>query len=116
MLRQREPTAAASQLIGRLLAAVDHPATFSGKCVTGGRLNLRKALDQPSIAVAGKALPFELRISGSAAHRYTLEVSTNLVTWSALRTNQADPNGEWNFVDADSTNLPARFYRASPTP
>jgi subtilisin family serine protease len=114
LLRQREPTAAVSQLIGRLLAAVDRPATFSGKCVTGGRLNLRKALDQPSIAVG--ALPFELRVSGAAAHRYTLEASTNLVTWSALRTNLADPNGQWNFLDADSTNLPARFYRASPAP
>src|SRR6185503_8245167 len=116
LLCQREPTAPASRLIGRLLAAVDRPATFSGKCVTRGRLNLRKALDQPSIAVAAKTLPLELRISGVAAHSYKLESSTNLVTWSALRTNLADPNGEWNFVDVDSTNLPTRFYRASPTP
>jgi hypothetical protein len=102
-------------LRARLLAAVDVKPAFADKCATGGRLNLRKVLDLPSLDLVPEAWPLRLRVGGFPGHRYLIAASTNFATWTALQTNLMDGD-EWIFVDVDSTNQPLRFYRALPGP
>ena len=116
LLRQHAPGTPSIDLIRRLLARVDHAPAFSGKCATGGRLNLRKALDQPSLILQSNSWPIQLRIIGVPGHSYRLAASTNLVSWVPLQTNLSDASGEWVFVETNSVNQIARFYRAEPAP
>jgi subtilisin family serine protease len=116
LLLEQHPHELAPQLIERLLASVDPLPAFTGKCRSGGRLNLRKAVDRPSIAVMPEVWPIQLRITGFPGHRYLLTASTNFNAWTALRTNFADFNGEWIYEDHESTNTPLRFYQALPGP
>jgi subtilisin family serine protease len=116
LLRAQEPGLPPTGLIGRLLAAVDKKPAFANKCASGGRLNLRRALDRPTITALPNAQPFELLITGVPEHSYVIEVSTNLATWSVMRTNRTDALGAWTFSDPASANQPLRFYRAGPGP
>jgi subtilisin family serine protease len=117
LLRQQSPSALFGDLVGRLLAAVDRPPAFAGKCLTGGRLNLLKALDRVTVAASGNPpLPIQLQMSGVPDHSYILQASTNLAAWSPLATNTAGPDGLWLYTDLQSTNLPQRFYRGIPGP
>lgn len=50
LLRARHPSETVAKIITRLLAATDPLPTLAGKCSTGGRLNLAKALVPNSIA------------------------------------------------------------------
>jgi len=53
LLRARFTNESAPQIIRRLLNAVDVLPGLAGKCVTSGRLNLRKALDVGSLPMFG---------------------------------------------------------------
>ena len=56
-----------------------------------------------------------LRVSGTAAARYTIEGRVTWLTADArqpLATNTADAGGTWFFTDSSATNLAQRFYRA----
>lgn len=117
LLRQQSPSATFGELIERLLSSVDRPPAFAGKCVTGGRLNLRRALDNVSVAASGTPpLPIHLQMTGVPLHPYVLLASANLSNWSPLATNLAGTDGLWFFTDFQSTNLPQRFYRGIPGP
>jgi subtilisin family serine protease len=117
LLRQQSPAAPFGDLIGRLLAAVDQRPAFAGKCVTGGRLNLLKALDRVSVAASWEPpLPIQLQLTGVPGHSYVLLASTNLSGWLPIATNTAGPDGLWFFTDIQSTNLSQRFYRGIPGP
>jgi len=75
-------------------------------------------LDSPlrlgSLGIGANGL-FQLRLSGQSFTNYVLQASTNLTNWLSLATNSA-PNGLWEFVDTESSNLGRRFYRAMPGP
>lgn len=116
LLRARMPDAPYQEIIERLFAAVDVRDDFRGICVTGGRLNLRKMLDQATVVVEEPAQPVSVRVSGYPGHPYTLMGSTNLQSWLPIQTGTTDGSGTWLFLDSDSTNLPARFYEAVPAP
>lgn len=116
LLRERAPDAPAPDLIRCLLAAVEVKPAFTNRCRSGGRLNLRRALDQPALTLATSNGHAHLTISGVPGHRYILAATTNLVAWTALATNLAAPDGRWHYADPAGTNLPARFYRALPGP
>lgn len=106
------------QIISRVLNATDPLPALSGKCVTGGRLNLRKALSPPislaAIPTAGNA-PFQLRLSGDPNQSYVIQITTDLTSWSPLVTNTTSANGVFDFTDNQSTNSARRFYRAVTT-
>lgn len=107
------------QIIARILKATDPVPSLAGKCVTGGRLNLWKALSPPiSLAtVPGtNGLPFQLRLTSGANRTCVIQSSLDLVTWSPLFTNSTDTNGIFYFNDLDSTTGAQRFYRAVSTP
>lgn len=116
LMRHQWPELPAQELIARVLTAVDLKPAFAGKCVAGGRLNLRKALDRPAIAISQSNHLAQVRVSGVPGHPYVIAASTNLNAWAAVQTNAAAADGQWLFLDAASTNLPARFYRAQPAP
>jgi hypothetical protein len=54
---------------------------------------------------------FRLRLTGRPAMRFTLQASSNLVSWVPLVTNTS-ASGSFDFTDSRSTNAPRRFYRA----
>ena len=56
---------------------------------------------------------FRFRVTGTFGQSYILQGSTNLSAWSPLQTNSAT---YYDFSDANSTNQPARFYRAMLAP
>jgi GH25 family lysozyme M1 (1,4-beta-N-acetylmuramidase) len=53
----------------------------------------------------------QIAFSGDAYWTYTIEVSTNLTSWSAL-TNLTSANGLFNFTADSITNAPQQFFRA----
>jgi GH25 family lysozyme M1 (1,4-beta-N-acetylmuramidase) len=61
------------------------------------------------ISASGGAV--QISFSGDAVWTYTIEVSTNLTSWSAL-TNLTSTNGLFNFTAGFTTNAPQQFFRA----
>jgi hypothetical protein len=51
----------------------------------------------------------QLSLTGTAGATYTLEVSTNLTTWTPLATF-AMTNGAVQYLDTTASNSPVRFY------
>jgi subtilisin family serine protease len=112
------PTESYQQIINRVLSATDPLPSLAGKCVTGGRLNLRKALTPirlTGVAATGNG-PFQLHLSATTNLTCVIQVSTNLVSWSPLFTNATSASGTFDFTDNQSTNWPQRFYRAVASP
>lgn len=56
-----------------------------------------------------------LRVFGDANSRWALEASTNLVNWTALKTNQISGTF-FDHVDTAAAGSPRRFYRARSAP
>src|SRR5207249_3678403 len=84
------------QIKNRVLAGVDPLPSLAGKCVTGGRLNLRKALDngRPTlVALAYTNAQFRLRLLGAPTTTFVIKSSTNLTAWFPIYTNQTSSSG-----------------------
>jgi hypothetical protein len=65
-------------------------------------------LDAPTVAANGQ---FQFRFRGATSERYAIESSDNLQSWTRLWTF-TNSSSSSVFIDPNSTNLPARFYRA----
>jgi hypothetical protein len=52
-----------------------------------------------------------LRLSGTPDMAFAIEASTNLASWTPLKTNIAE-GGSFDYVDDGAVGLPRRFYRA----
>ena len=50
---------------------------------------------------------FAVGAAGVPGYNYALEVSTNLVNWTAIQTNPVP----FQFIDVNASNYPVRFYR-----
>lgn len=117
LMLARFPNEDYRQIIARLLKTTDPLPSLAGKCVSGGRLNLFRALSSPNApslqiisAVAGS--PLQLRLTGTASQTYVLETSTNLLNWSPINTNTTSASGILDFADRDPANHSSKFYRA----
>lgn len=53
--------------------------------------------------------------SGVIGHTYEIQATTDFVTWAMLGTQTTATDGTIAFLDADSPNYPARFYRLQDT-
>jgi hypothetical protein len=87
--------------------------------VTGGRLNLFKALSPTidlSVVPGTNGGPFQLIVSTGPDRVCIIQSSPDLFNWFPVFTNTTDTNGVFNFVDENSTNAPQLFYRAVSTP
>jgi subtilisin family serine protease len=115
LVMARFPAETHQQVISRILNGTDPLPSLSRKCVTGGRLNLRKALS-PTISLSILSATnnsFQIRVSAGPNRSFTLQSSTNLVNWSAVATNTTSGSGTCDFTN---TNLPPKlFYRALST-
>jgi subtilisin family serine protease len=104
------------QIIQRLMNATDPLPSLQGKCLTGGRLNLRKALNPDMWLAAGTgnngALQFQL--STGPSRLCTIQSSSDLVNWTSVYTNTTDTNGLFTFTN--TTASPNQFFRATTIP
>lgn len=119
MVLAKHPTENYQQIIARILKATDPVPALAGKCVTGGRLNLYKALSPPInlTAIPGtNGEPFQLSVSTGPNRLCVIQSSPDLFNWSPVFTNTTDTNGIFDFVDYNSTNAPQLFYRATSAP
>ena len=108
-----------TQLISRVLNATDPLPSLAGKCVTGGRLNLRKALSPPILLTT---LPpanngaFRLQVAAGPNRSCMVQSATLLTNWVTVFSNVTSTNGTFTFTDTQSTNIPRRYYRAISSP
>jgi subtilisin family serine protease len=104
--------------IARILSGVDPLPSLAGKCSTGGRLNLRYALNPPIRLRALSAAPngLTVRVIAGPNRNCTVETSSDFVAWSPLVTNTTSPTGFFDFLDGPSGNTSRKFYRAVAAP
>jgi hypothetical protein len=126
LLREQLPDAPYRVVLARLFDGVDQRGSYSGRCVTGGRLNLRRTLDYPALTLVKEMcpdcppdeqeLPWHLRVQGRGRHAYDLQVSSTLNEWHSVRTNLVDASGVWTLVEPEHPTPSRRFYRVIPAP
>ena len=60
----------------------------------------------------------QLTLSGAPSQTYRVEASSNLTysNWDNVTNAMSDPNGLVQFLDANATNFPTRYYRAMAAP
>jgi subtilisin family serine protease len=108
------PGEAHQQIIARLLAATDPLPSLAGKCVTGGRLNLRKALSPDIQLTPLAAAPFQFRVAAGPSRECIIEMSTNLTAWAPVHTNTTSASG--TFIFTNTIAAPPQFFRATAAP
>jgi subtilisin family serine protease len=114
----RYPLENYQQIISRVLNATDSLPSLSGKCVTGGRLNLRKALSPPIslIVIATPAnQPFQMRVCAGPTRLCVIEAATNLTSWSPIFTNTTSSSGTFDFTNNIPAHSAKQFFRATST-
>ena len=118
LLMAQYPADSYQETIARLLNSTDPLPSLAGKCRTGGRLNLSKALRTIRVATVptGSGEPFQLRVSGGLNRTCAVEATTNLIDWSSIFTNTTSTDGTFDFADDQSTNFSQRFFRATAAP
>lgn len=107
------PNDAHQLIISRLLNGTDPLPSLAGKCVTGGRLNLRNALSPPiSLATLPVApgSPFQFRISAGPNRVCVIQSSPDLFTWTSIATNTTSASGTFDFTDTNGVQR-QRYYR-----
>jgi subtilisin family serine protease len=111
-----------SAIIQRLIATVDPVESLAGRCVSAGRLNLRKALGVPlsqpslmgSLDSAGTALL--LTVLGDSGQSYALEASIDLREWNQVSEYMTGWLGFTNITRPISPGASGEFYRARTAP
>lgn len=102
--------------IARLLNGTDPLPALAGKCVTGGRLNLKNALT-PAIRlvplVSSTSIRPQFRVLFAPLQICVVQTSSDLMNWSAVVTNTTSLSGTFDFTPAPATNSVIRFYRAA---
>jgi subtilisin family serine protease len=108
------PAETHQQLISRLLNGTDPLPSLAGKCVTGGRLNLRKALSPP-IRLSVSGFPaLKVTVSAGPNRSCVLQKSHDLVHWTAVATNTTSSAGTFSFFDRARHDR--GFYRVVSNP
>jgi subtilisin family serine protease len=117
LMLAKYPTESYQQIIQRLLNATDPLPSLAGKCVTGGRLNLKKALNPSiwlsSVMVADTGM-FQLHLSTGANRQCAIQTSPDLINWTPIYTNTTSTNGTFDFTNTIAS--PQQFFRATTTP
>ena len=116
MVWARHPAEPHPQIIARILAATDPVPALAGKCVTGGRLNLFKALSPPLLMSCLPSPPgmADIRVSTSPRRTCVLEATSDFLNWSPMLTNITSLSGTVDFTVA--SNSGAQFFRATAAP
>jgi len=110
----RFPAETYQELISRLLNGTDPLPSLAGKCVTGGRLNLRKALSPPiQLSVSGGSALL-VRVSAGPNRLCAVQKSSDLLHWTPVATNMTSSAGVFYFWDRARRGQ--GFYRAVSSP
>jgi subtilisin family serine protease len=117
LLLAKYPTEDYHLIIQRLLNGVDPLPALAGKCVTGGRLNLRKALSPPINLTLNPPSggQFTLHVSCGPNRTCVIQTSPDLTAWNPVFTNTTTTNFTFDFPDPGSTNASPRYYRVVST-
>jgi hypothetical protein len=100
------------QIISWLLNGPDPLPSLTGKCVTGGRLNLRNALSPPiRLTPISANEPSNCVYPLDQTARVCNSSLTNFAKW--IYANSTGTNVTFDFIDPASTNLGQRFHRAT---
>jgi subtilisin family serine protease len=105
--------------ISRALNGVDSVPALAGKCISGGRLNLRNALAPKTRLFATVSSPTgipQIRVVSAPGRTCIVQTSTDLQNWSGAATNVTSTLGTFQFTDLLRTNRAPRFYRALDLP
>jgi subtilisin family serine protease len=117
LMLAKYPTENYHQIIQRLLKATDPLPALAGKCVTGGRLNLAKALNPPiwlaPVAIANPSA-FQLRLTTGANRECVIQMSADLLNWMPVYTNTTALDGTFDFTN--TLGSPVQFFRAVAKP
>lgn len=90
LMRARYPLEDHLATIRRVLESTDSVRALKGRTLTGGRLNLRKALGPPVAApkfwfrLGEEPLTLRMVVAGEPGLVYVVEASSDLVTWKAI--------------------------------
>jgi len=117
LMLARYPAENYQQIIQQLLSATDPLPALVGKCRTGGRLNLYKALNsdiQLTSVPPASAGTIHLRVSAWANRQCVVQASADLASWSAVYTNSTATNGWFDFTNTVAG--PKEFFRAVGAP
>lgn len=117
LLRVANPGETPAQIISRILDSVDPLPFLNGNCVSGGRLNLRKALGVPVShpLLSATVLNHELTLLlvGDPGKSYVIEKAANpLAPWSEFSTNLTSLTGAFILTNVLTGQPPSQFYRA----
>lgn len=117
LLEAQYPADGYVEIINRLLNSTDVLPALSGKCRTGGRLNLSRALRTVNVSVASAdANPFLMRVSGGLNRTCVVQATTDLVNWSPVSTNTSPADGTFIYTNCVAAGGPAQFFRAVGSP
>jgi len=117
LLMAQYPSDNCQEIIHRLLDSTDPLPSLAGKCQTGGRLDLRKALRTIRIAAlpTESNQPFRLHVDGGLNRTCIVETSTNLITWLPIFTNTTLADGAFTFTNT-VTHPAQEFFRVAAAP
>jgi hypothetical protein len=118
LLEAQYPADGYQEIINRLLNSADRVPGLAGKCRTGARLNIGKALRTIDVSVLPTAAgsPFQMRVSGGLNRTCVVQATTNLVDWSPVSTNATSADGTFDYTDNQPAGQPQRFFRATASP
>jgi subtilisin family serine protease len=102
------------QIIARLLASVDPLPALTGKCVTGGRLNLRRALSPDIFLTQLAGSPATVTVTAGPDRLCIVQRSTNLTDWVSFTTNTTPAGGSFVFTNTFAGS--PVFFRATAAP
>jgi len=113
------PNESYRQIIGRVLSSVDPLPTLAGYCVTGGRVNLEKALRapvRPLLSIARSSNQFQFTVQGAPNTVYVLDRSTNLSSWTPFLTNRTGSDGKFTASESITATVRQRLLRVRVLP
>ncbi len=118
LLEAQYPADGYQEIMSRLLNSADRIPALAGKCRTGARLNIGKAMRTIDVGIIPAAVgsPFQMRVSGGLNRTCVVEASTNLMNWSPVFTNTSAANGAFDFTDNAPAGQAQRFFRATASP
>ena len=107
------------QSVARVLAAADPIPALAGKCRSGARLNLYRALAPPLELSALSSLEpgvLRFRVNSSPGRMCVIQGSTDLIHWSNEGTNTTSLAGVFEFTQPTLLDSQPRFFRAMDLP
>jgi hypothetical protein len=118
LLMVQYPADTYQDTITRLLSSTDPLPALAGKCRTGGRLDLRKALRTILLSILPTSgnEPFQMRVSGGINRTCAVQTSTDLVNWTPVFTNTAAVTGTFDFTNIIAAGSAQQFFRAVAAP